>query len=116
MLTSGNVLLTGTGVPKISGFDMRTALDQEEATGSKPRLFSLLLPWMAPEVIASYSYSTQSDVYSFGVLMYEVLHALATATNSAANTTGGYVQQHYQIGGHPDGGKMTCSEVSDFHN
>ncbi|XP_063719717.1 ephrin type-A receptor 4-A-like isoform X2 [Symsagittifera roscoffensis] len=75
VLTCSNVLLTGTGVPKISGFEMRALLDHEEAAGAKPHLFSLLMTWMAPEVISHGLYSPHSDVYSFGVLMYEVLNS-----------------------------------------
>ena len=52
---------------------MRTMLEVEEMNGAKPNIFGALMPWLAPEVLANRSYSSQSDVYSFGVLMWELL-------------------------------------------
>ena len=72
MLTCSNVLLTGTGVPKISGFEMRALLDHEEAAGAKPHLFSLLMTWMAPEV------HIQTDIHKWPCIYS--LHNFFTVT------------------------------------
>ncbi len=71
-MCSGNILFTESNVVKISGFDTRVALEQEAMTGSKPAVFTSLMPWLAPEIFSGGAYSTQSDVYSFGIIMFEL--------------------------------------------
>ncbi|XP_075256724.1 ephrin type-B receptor 1-B-like [Convolutriloba macropyga] len=72
VLISENVAVNSSGICKIAGFDMRTALEVEDSTGSTAKIAKYLTPWSSPEVVAYKKYSSASDVYSFATVIWEI--------------------------------------------
>ncbi|KAK5970779.1 Tyrosine-protein kinase Fer [Trichostrongylus colubriformis] len=67
-----NCLVSGTDV-KISDFGLSRELsNREKKYKLKDMNQRLPIRWLAPEVLATATYSTKSDVFSYGVLLWEI--------------------------------------------
>ena len=85
VLRAKNIFISGSFLPKISGFDERTFLEEEMELylhsvaaqtmfdGHKlPPVFEDLSSWTPPEtLLPPYNYSMFSDIWSFGCLIWE---------------------------------------------
>jgi hypothetical protein len=71
-LAARNILLSSTGVPKISDFGMSRVLTREDEEG-KTKTNIGPIRWMAPESIANRIYSKKSDIWSFGIVVWEIV-------------------------------------------
>jgi eukaryotic-like serine/threonine-protein kinase len=77
-LKPGNILVDGTGQPKILDFGVARATDADlRVTTLRTDVGQLIgtLPYMSPEQVqgAPEEMDTRSDVYALGVIMYELL-------------------------------------------
>jgi len=70
-LAARNVLLTDTGVPKISEFGKARILQNSDNAKAQADIGPVC--WMAPESIATRNYTKQTDVWSFGIVVYEIV-------------------------------------------
>ncbi len=64
-------ILMHNGEAKISDFGLSRALKEEAQVGKTASTIGPIR-WMAPESIASQTYSIKSDVWMFGIILYEI--------------------------------------------
>jgi serine/threonine protein kinase len=69
-LAARNILMHN-GEAKISDFGLSRALKEEAQVGKTSSNMGPIR-WMAPESIASQTYSIKSDVWMFGIILYEI--------------------------------------------
>lgn len=74
---SGNILMCNHLFAHISDFGLTRAVDQTTAESNE--VFGVL-PYIAPEVLRGYTYTTAADIYSLGIIMWEMMHGV-TAFN-----------------------------------
>jgi hypothetical protein len=70
-LAARNILLTASGVPKISDFGMSRILEKDDEGKTNSTIGPAC--WMAPESLAHRNYSKKSDVWTFGIVIYEIV-------------------------------------------
>jgi serine/threonine protein kinase len=70
-LAARNILLSSSGEPKISDFGTSRIL--EKVNEGKTQSSIGPVRWMAPESIATRTYSKKSDIWSFGIVVYEIV-------------------------------------------
>jgi serine/threonine protein kinase len=68
-LHPGNVLISNNDICLITDFGLSRLIDEEDKRG----MIYGVLPYVAPEVLQSKSYTQASDIYSFGIVAYELL-------------------------------------------
>ncbi|RHZ76135.1 hypothetical protein Glove_203g46 [Diversispora epigaea] len=61
IFSTSNLCVTDFGLSKLIG------------SNPKRRLFSGVLPYVAPEVLSGEEYTKAADVYSFGIIAYEII-------------------------------------------
>ncbi|RIB22252.1 kinase-like domain-containing protein [Gigaspora rosea] len=71
-LHSGNILLDNFKSAYIG--DLGLSITANIALKSKFDKICGILPYIAPEVFSSHSYTKASDIYSFGIIMWEILY------------------------------------------
>ena len=69
-LAARNILMHN-GEAKISDFGLSRALKEEAQVGKTASTIGPIR-WMAPESIATQTYSIKSDVWMFGIILYEI--------------------------------------------
>ena len=70
-VTPQNVLLSVTGVAKLTDFGLARAMDRVSTTG--PDVVKGKLSYLAPELVAGLQASAQSDIYALGIVLWEIL-------------------------------------------
>ncbi len=68
-LKSGNLLLSKTGVVKVTDFGLSRFLDTDGDMTAETGTYR----WMAPEVIRHEPYTKAADIYSFAMVLFEML-------------------------------------------
>ena len=70
-VTPQNVLLSVSGVAKLTDFGLARAMDRASTTG--PDVVKGKLSYLAPELVAGAQASAQSDIYALGIVLWEIL-------------------------------------------
>eukprot|EP01062_Namystynia_karyoxenos_P007123 TRINITY_DN124_c0_g4_i1.p1 TRINITY_DN124_c0_g4~~TRINITY_DN124_c0_g4_i1.p1 ORF type:complete len:1712 (+),score=371.46 TRINITY_DN124_c0_g4_i1:109-5244(+) len=94
-IKSANVLLSRSGVCKLSDFGCAAVLQTEELR----RSFKGTPNYMAPEVFAQSGHDMASDVWSVGVLVYEMLVGAHPWTHIPRGGPGGWFAIATYVGG-----------------
>lgn len=73
-LKPGNIVLTGSGQPKILDFGLAMLLAAGRATGKLTQTGTIVgsLPYMSPEQLLGVADSVATDVYALGVMLFEM--------------------------------------------
>ena len=78
-IKAANILVTDTGVVKLSDFGSALSLKRQDATGPDAQASGTLISgtpqWIAPEVVSHGKVSFASDVWSFGCVVLEMCTA-----------------------------------------
>eukprot|EP00029_Vermamoeba_vermiformis_P010262 TRINITY_DN5352_c0_g1_i2.p1 TRINITY_DN5352_c0_g1~~TRINITY_DN5352_c0_g1_i2.p1 ORF type:complete len:1159 (-),score=88.81 TRINITY_DN5352_c0_g1_i2:57-3533(-) len=70
-IAARNILMSDSGVPKVSDFGMARAIGENKAGITTSNIGPIA--WMAPESLRSQLYSDKTDVWAFGVLLWEIV-------------------------------------------
>lgn len=70
-VTPHNILLSVTGVAKLTDFGLARAMDRARMTN--PDVVKGKLSYLAPELVQGKSASAQSDIYALGIVLWESL-------------------------------------------